>query len=138
MKVKCCPKCGSRELGDRWVAGRKLQQYCYISAEEEVCGWKAEPRTPERRRISGTKFLRIDDFSGYDYVIYDKFGCEFTISRSDSSEDTARKEMERELIRGETDEHGGPYTGVLFKTPTSVVLKGKVFKTKKGVCTQIK
>ena len=41
--------------------------------------------------------------------------------------------MDRELTRGETDADDGPYTGVLFHTPPTVVLTGKMFKCKNGV-----
>jgi hypothetical protein len=131
MKLKKCPSCGS-SLGDRWCAGRKLQQYCLDSLDND-CTWKAQPRTPERRQITNTKDLRVDNFSGWDYIIYDKFGHESTMSRSYGTEGAARKEMEWALIRGESDVVAGPYTGVLFYTPPTVKLTGKVFKCKSGV-----
>ena len=139
MKVKKCPKCGSTQIGDRWVSGRKLQQYCSISHEDwdEICGWKGEPRTPERRRITDTKNLRLDNFSGWDYIVYDKFGHEMTLSRTYRSESAAKTELERELKQGEKDANAGPYTGVLFNTPTTIKLKGKMFRSKNGVCKRL-
>lgn len=138
MKFTKCPKCGSRQLGDRWVAGRKLQQYCYISNSDEACDWVAKARTPERRRVTNSKKLRVDNFPGWDYVVYDKFGHETTLSRTYSDEAAALSEMERELKRGETDVNAGPYTGVLFKTPASVFITGKMFKAKKGKIIRVK
>lgn len=134
MKVKSCPKCGNTDLGDRWQTGRKLQQYC--RNEDDNCYWKGTPRTPERRRITNTKDLRVDDFYGWDYVVYDKFGHTMTLSRTYSGEPAAKAELDRELLRGVTDVNAGPYTGVLFKTPSRVVLTGKMFRVKKGVVKQ--
>jgi len=70
MKLKVCPKCGSKNLGDRWTNGRKLEQYCNGKSEweDEVCLWVGEPRTPEKIRITNTKDLRIDNFYGWDYI----------------------------------------------------------------------
>jgi hypothetical protein len=132
MKIKTCPNCGSTDLGDRWANGRKLMQYCH----EEECNWIGEPRTPEKRRITDTKHLRIDDFYGWDFIIYDKYGHESVTSQTFNTEKEAMKELERDLAHGEKNEDGGPYTGVLFKTPLSVVLKGKMFKIKNGKCTK--
>lgn len=131
MKYDKCPKCGSTYLGDRWVVGRKLQQYCYISDSDERCNWKSDPRTPKRRPISNSKKLLVDESPGWDYIVYDKFGHVMTLSHTYSREDAALSELKRELKRGETDANAGPYTGVLFKTPSSVVIRGKMFKPKK-------
>jgi len=84
------------------------------------------------------KALRVDDFWGWDYVIYDRFGHKSTISRSYGTEQAAIKEMERDLKFGENDPDAGPYTGVLFKTPARVVIHGKMFKMKGGICTEAK
>ena len=134
MKLKICPKCGCEDLGDRWCKDRKLQQYCH----DEDCNWVGTPRTPERRRITNMKALRVDDFSGWDYIIYDRFGHESTISQMFDTEREAKKEMEDDLQHGERDVNGGPYTAVLFKTPARVVIHGKIFKIKNGVCTEAK
>lgn len=133
QKVKECPRCGSTSLGDRWCSERKLQQYC----TEDECEWRGQPRIPEKRRITNTKKLRVDDFYGWDYIIYDRYGHVSTISRSFDTEGDATKEMEADLKRGEVNTDAGPYTGVLFHTPSSVILKGKMFKVKKGICTQV-
>ncbi len=133
MKVKVCPKCGSKGLGDRWCNHQKLQQYCH----EEDCNWTGTPRTPDRRRITNMKALRVDDFFGWDYIIYDRFGHESTISQSFNTEQEAMKDMEEELKHGENNPDAGPYTGVLFKTPARVVLYGKMFRMKDGVCKKV-
>lgn len=133
QKIKECPRCGSTSLGDQWCSGRKLQQYC----AEDDCNWKGQPRIPERKRITDTKQLEVDDFYGWDYIIYDKYGHVSTISRTYGTEASATKELEKELEQGSHDVEAGPYTGVLFHTPSSITLKGKMFKIKKGVCTQI-
>jgi len=136
MKVKSCPKCGCTELGERWSNGRKLEQYCHN--DEDHCYWKGEPYTPPKRRITDTKELRIDDFYGWDYILYDRFGHVMTLSATESTEAKVMAELERELKRGENDKNGGPYTGVVFKTPSRVILKGRMFRSKNGKVAQVK
>lgn len=136
MKVKCCPKCDATGLSEIWANGRKLMQRCNNS--DDGCYWRGEPYTPPKRRVIATKDLRIDDFSGWDYVVYDKYGHTMTLSQTFSGSTAAMKELERELVRGEKDENAGPYTGVLFKTPYRVVLKGTMFRCKKGKVAKVK
>jgi hypothetical protein len=134
MKVKICPECGSDNIGDRWCKGRKLQYYCH----EEDCNWEAEPRTPSKRKITDTQEVGIDDFSGWSYIVYDKFGHVSCLSATHNTEAAAMKDMEHYLKCGEkpTNE-GGPYTGVIFNVPHHVTIKGKMFKMKNGVVTQV-
>ena len=138
MKLKACPKCGCKNLGDRWTNGRKLEQYCLADGEEEYCTWVGQPRTPERKRITNTKDLRVDEFYGWDYIVYDKFGHASTYSQTFGTEREAMTDLADELKQGVKDKDGGPYTAVLFKTPSKVVLKGKMFKFKSGIVTKIK
>ena len=119
--------CGG-EIGDMWCKGRKLQYYCY----DEDCGWEDEERIPEKREVTNTKTCFIDGFSGWDYTIYDKYGHTMVLSRTYDSSTEAMKELEKELLRGEKDEAGGPYTGVLFKTPSQITITGEMYKVKKG------
>jgi hypothetical protein len=126
MKFETCPKCGNTDLGDRWVTGRKLMQYC----GDDDCGWNAIPRTPERKHITNMVDIRVDGFYGWAYHTYDKYGHVACYSRTYSSEAKALKELEDDLKRSSKDEDGGPYTGVLFFTPASVKVKGKMFKFK--------
>ena len=123
MKPNICPKCGNHSVSDRWCAGRKLQYYCY----DEDCNWKADPRTPSRRHISNTKEIGINGFSGWDFIVYDKYGHEIIISRSYDSKATAVKDMNEDLEQGQRDKDGGPYTAVLFNTPSTITLKGEMF-----------
>lgn len=130
-KYNKCPKCDSYQLGERWCKGRKLQQYCYndnVNDENVECGWEGEPRIPELKRIVTTKQLTVHNFSGWDYVIYDKYGYVMTVSRSFESEEDATDDLNRELKKGLTDKIAGPYTGVLFHTPPSIKIEGQVFK----------
>lgn len=131
MKPKECPTCGSEDIGDRWCAHRMLQYFC------RECNWAAQTRTPSRRKITNIKSLLVDDFFGFNYVIYDKYGYESTISRTYNTEKTAQKEMEDDLLRGEKNDDAGPYTGVLFKTPSRVTIIGKMFKIKNGMCKRV-
>lgn len=132
MKPKSCPSCDSEDIGDRWCAHRMLQYFC------RDCEWAAPIRTPSKRKITNIKSLLVDDFFGFDYVIYDKYGHTSTVSRTYSTENAAQKEMEEDLIRGEKNDDAGPYTGVLFKTPAQVNIVGKMFKIKSGTCKRVK
>lgn len=130
MKLKNCPICGSG-LADRWVVGRKLQQYCGNSHDTD-CTWKGDPRTPERKRITNLIDLRIDGFYGWAYHTYDQYGHVSCYSRTFVSEATAMTDLEERLKRSPED------TGVLFFTPATVKLKGKMFKLNKGVVKRTK
>lgn len=132
-KFKRCPKCGRMDtLSDRWTKGRMLQQYCSGAADAfnddytDRCGWVGLPRVPEKRKITNTKKLRVDDFPGWDYIIYDKYGHESCFSRTYSSKEEAIKKIKEEL---KIQDAGSPYTVVLFHVPSSVIIKGKVFKS---------
>lgn len=129
MKLKTCPKCGSK-LGDRWASGRTLTQYC-IDTEWEDCNWVGKPRTPESKRITAFRDLRISDFYGWCYITYDKFGHVACHSRSYGTEKEAQTEMEGDMTRSNATDPCRPYTGVLFFIPSTVKLKGKIFKTTK-------
>jgi hypothetical protein len=125
MKYDHCPKCDSDALRDRWQNGRKLRQYC------SECGWKGESRTPEQQPIETVKEICANQFSGFCYTIYDKYGHTSSISRSYDNEKEAYREMEEELIRGEkVNSNEGPRTGVLW--PATVTVVGTVFKIKNG------
>jgi hypothetical protein len=132
MKVKVCPECGSDNIGDMWCNGRKLQYYC----GEEDCNWKAEPRIPSKRKITDTRECRIDDFGGWSYITYDKYGHVSCWSQTFNAEAAAMRALEKDLKCKPTDE-GGPYTGVIFNVPHHVTIKGKMFKMKNGVVTQV-
>lgn len=130
MKIKLCPKCGSSNLGERWSNGRKLVQYCH---SDEDCYWVGEPYTPSKRRITNTTDLRIDNFSGWHYIVYDRFGHIQTDSATYHTKAEAVKEMEEDLTpRAGYNDPAAPYTAVLFNVPSRVTIKGKMFKFKDG------
>jgi hypothetical protein len=129
MKFGNCPECGCKDLGDRWVSGRKLQQYCH-DGHDDNCHWVGTPRIPETIPITPYKDLRVDNFKGWDYIIYDKYGHVSTYSRSYVTEEEATKILEAELNREYPNDPAAPYTGVLFFTPHTVKLEGKIFKVK--------
>jgi hypothetical protein len=130
-KYDKCPKCGCGSLSDQWCKNRMRQQYCYNDSDErtgEECGWVGEPRIPETCRIETTKRLYINSFTGWHYEVYDKYGYIMISSRYFESEEDATYELNSELKKGLKNELAGPYTGVLFNIPTSVVIEGQVFK----------
>lgn len=122
-KLKKCPDCNSTDLGDRWSSGRMLQQHC-------ECGWKGNPRVPERRKVSNLKYCHLDEFSGWDYIVYDRYGYPITYSETFSNRATALRELKEELIQSEFNRDFGPCTGVLFKTPDRIKIAGEVFTAK--------
>lgn len=135
MKHKTCPKCGSSDLGDRWCTGRKLQQFC--KNDDEDCNWKGDLRIPERIKITDTKDLRVDNFCGWDYIIYDKYGHVSVYSRTYNSKDKALKELEYDITVKNENDPVSPYTGVLFKTPPTIKIRGEMFKMKDNKCIKI-
>jgi hypothetical protein len=82
--------------------------------------------------LTADKVLRVDNFHGWDYILYDKYGHVSTLSRSYGTEDEATTEMETALIRGESDMHAGPYVGVLFYTPPTITITGKMVTSRRG------
>ena len=138
MKVKVCPKCGSTRLGERWCKGRMLEQYCG-DFEDIGCSWKSEPYTPPKKHITNTTELPINDFHGWHYIVYDKYGY---VAISSATYDT-RAEAMVELTEDMTPKAGyndpaAPYTAVLFIVPANVTIKGTMFKMKSGSCVQVK
>lgn len=129
MKIKMCPKCGEYDLGEQWTSGRKLVQYCRNSE----CNWESNPRTPEKLRIANTKTCYLDESAGWDYILYDKYGGIIIISGKYAFEKQAKAEMQKSLDMSVKDGLAGPYTGVLFHTPVTIKIAGKVFKAKRKI-----
>lgn len=137
MKVKACPKCGNTSLGERWCKGRKLEQYCN-GPDGEDCYWVGEPYTPPRRRITRLDTLRIDEFYGWHYIVYDKYGHVQTDSATHDTRKEAMEALEEDLTpRPGYVDPAAPLTAVLFKVPSRVTIKGTMFKLKKGIVTKV-
>lgn len=137
MKVKACPKCGNKSLGEHWCKGRMLQQVCG-SFGEDSCGWKGEPYTPPKKRITNQVELRIDEFYGWHYVVYDKYGHVSTDSATYDTREEAMEELIDDLTPKEGyDDPAAPYTAVLVKVPCHVVVRGKMFRFKDGKVTKV-
>lgn len=104
-----------------------LEYYC------RECGWHAEPRTPEKIPITNTCELRVDDFSGWHYIIYDKYGHVQTDSATYDTREEALKELEDDLTpRVGYEDPSAPLTAVLFNVPDHVTIKGTMFKLQDG------
>ena len=117
-KLRKCPECGE-SLSDCWTVGRKLQQRC-------DCGWKGEPRIPEIQVIEDTKTISVNQFSGYNYEIFDKYGHITTYSRSYYNKIEAEKEMKDDLVKHNKSTDMSPCTAILW--PDKVIVKGKILK----------
>jgi hypothetical protein len=137
MKVKACPRCSCENLGERWAKGRQLEQYCRRRNDgddwdaPEYCGWVGKPYEPTKRRITNTTQLWIDDFPGWHYIVYDKYGHVQTDSATQHSKKIAMKELEISLKpKPGYDDPAAPLTAVLFFVPTHITIKGKMFKSK--------
>jgi len=119
MKPKECPKCESTDIGDKWCEGRKLQYYC------RDCHWSAKPRIPTTKPIIFSKTVYVNQFYGFMYTLFDKYGYEITISRSYYKEEDAEAAMMKDLINCNKFEDYFSCTGILW--PKYVEVKGKVF-----------
>lgn len=142
MKLKVCPKCGcGARLGDRWVTGRRLQQFCSNPCDknENNCSWEGEPRIPEHTRITNTAQLRIANFQGWHYLIYDTYGHLQTSSATYATRAKAMQDLQK-LAKAKKANPAAPLTAVLFYVPPNVTVKGTMFKFKKGqvVTTKVK
>ena len=136
MKLKACPQCGNKELGDRWSSkgNRLLEQYCDALDEGEVlaygqyndnwhdgggnpirvCNWVGEARTPEVQKIvksSSHLFNRAGTYS-----IYDRFGHTMCLSQGFGSKKDAMPYIQEYLKRGVTDVDAGPYTALWWSS----------------------
>ena len=120
MKKAKCPYCGDEYLSDFWKPERKLQQQC------KECGWKGEIRTPEKKEIVPSKNVQVNNFYGFCFHIFDKYGYIMTSSRSYDTKEEAKEELLKGLAKGKKDIPGGPYTGILW--PDIVKVKGTVYK----------
>ena len=118
MKVNECPECGN-EIVDRWQRGRKLQQAC------EICDWQGEIRIPEKIEIKTVKEVTVNQFYGFCYQVFDRYGHIMTYSKSYETEGQAEEDLLQEIEQGKRDEDGGPYVGILW--PSIVNVKGKIY-----------
>lgn len=120
MKRKTCPKCETINLGDRWVAGRKLQQYC------RECLWKGEPRIPELIKKIDTKEIMVNYFDGFNYEIFDKYGHNLLSSKYYSTKTEAIASLKKQLKLCNSDPLVSPCTGIFW--PNVITVKGEIYK----------
>jgi hypothetical protein len=118
-----CPKCGSDDLYNRWVSERKLQRGCHD------CSWKEPPRTPELQVIKNTKLISANQFSGFCFEVYDRYGHIVIFSRSYSTAEKAREELIKELTTHNKHPEYAPCSGVLW--PDKVMVIGEFIGTAK-------
>ena len=119
MKLNKCPNCGNRHLSDRWKIKRKLQQSC------DECGWQGKIRTPEIIEVGASKEVVANQFYGFCYEVFDRYGHIMTHSRSYDKKKEAKSALLQEITRGGKDKDAGPYSGVLW--PDVVHVQGEVF-----------
>ena len=143
MKLKACPKCGCKRLGERWAKGRMLTQYCHGASsfgdyeEDTRCNWVGEPYIPETKRITNTDTLRLNEFSGWHYIVYDKYGHVQTDSATHDTRGEAMEALEESLTpRADYNDPAAPYTAVLFNVPSHVTIRGKMYRFKNGKVTK--
>ena len=117
-KLRNCPEC-EESLSDCWTVGRKLQQKC-------DCGWKGQPRIPEIQVIEDTKIISVNQFFGFNYEIFDKYGHITTYSRNYHNKIEAEKEMKDDLIKHNKFPDMAPCIAILW--PDTVIVHGEVFK----------
>jgi hypothetical protein len=138
MKLKSCPKCGCNDLGEIWTKGRMLRQYCR-DENEMGCIWEGEPYTPELQSITNMMEISINDFPGWHYIVYDKFGHVAISSGTYHNHEEALEKLKNDITPKEGyNDPAAPYTAVLFNVPQYVTIKGEIFKLENGVITEIK
>ena len=137
MKIKVCPQCGNKELGDRWSSngphGRMLEQYCEGIDEDEVlppehyeekfhhnwgmmvrvCNWVGEARTPEIQNIRTVRKHGWETDRGSLIEIFDRYG--HTMSYGGNYGKDVEAYIAKELARGLTDADAGPYKATYWK-----------------------
>jgi hypothetical protein len=114
-KITECPKCGSDDLYDIWVSGRKLQRGC------RDCTWEDLPRVPEIQQIKNTRFVWANQYSGFCYETYDRYGYEMSFSRSYNTIEEAREALVNELAKWNKNPDYAPCTGILWPDKVEVV-----------------
>jgi hypothetical protein len=87
------------------------------------CGWTDKPRIPEQKRIKTFKMVTVDQFHGFNFEIFDKYGHVAMFSQSYSSRQKALDALCDELPR--MNSNGEPYTAVLW--PSEVKVEGERF-----------
>jgi hypothetical protein len=117
-----CPRCGGTDLHDEWVSGRKLQLRC----GDSDCRWKEKPRVPETLPILSTKTVRANQFSGFCFESYDKYGHILCHSRSYDTREEAVEELIKHLSKWNKNPDYAPCTGILW--PDRVEVVGEVIK----------
>ena len=115
MTLQECPECGSDDIHDHWVKGRKLQRGC------DDCSWKEPPRTPEIQVIKTTKSISVNQFPGFCYEAYDRYGHIMCHSRSYDTKEEARKALIKDLTNANKNPGYAPCSGVLWPDEVEVV-----------------
>lgn len=111
-----CPECFSEHLRVCVCKHRLNRQECY------ECGWTGEPFVPEQRVVRTSRDILVD--RGCCYELFDKYGHPILLSGVFPSEADARKQAEKDVAHGRTDEDAGPYKAVVW--PRSVKVKGEL------------
>ena len=111
---KECPKCGDGVFQQIWQRGRKLAYRC------EFCYWLSEPFTPPMKELCPDKVIRVSQFGGLQYTLYDEYGHVMVSSRSYDDRDKAIESLKKDLKRNSGS------TAVLW--PETVTARGEVFK----------
>lgn len=97
------------------MSGRRLQRHC------EDCSWKEAPRTPEIQPIENKRFIAANQFSGFHYEIYDRYGHAVIFSRSHETAEKARAELLKDLGKLNRHPNYAPCTGILWPAVVEVV-----------------
>ena len=121
-RLPYCPKCHYDDtVHTQWTSGRKLQFKC------EECGWKSKPFTPDQRPIESTKTISPNQFHGWCYTLYDRYGHVAAFSKSYNERRDAIDSINDWLEKGKKKGHSaGPYTAILW--PKRITVQGEVFK----------
>ena len=119
MELKYCPRCKFKDV-DRILTTQRRNVFRCIN-----CNWQSKPFIPPIKPIPTTKRVRIYNFSGWGYEVYDGYGQHVVYSRSYDTREEAIKAMRKDIDHGKGKPYG-PYTGIMW--PRTVEVKGEIFK----------
>lgn len=115
-----CPICKSDDISNIWVKNRMLQCRC------RDCGWRGNPRVPEIIPIEFTREICVNQFYGWEYELFDKYGHVLIYSKTYDKKENLLKELNAEMDRYNSNVDVAPVTAIIW--PPSVTVLGEVYK----------
>jgi len=119
MELKYCPRCRFKDV-DRILTTQRRNIFRCTN-----CNWRSKPFIPPIKPIPTTKKVRVYQFGGWGFEVYDVYGQCVIYSRSYGTKEEAIENMQKTLKNGKGKPYG-PYTGIIW--PQTIEVKAEVFK----------